>query len=214
MNYDQLDKTYKEKQSKRISEKSSALGEGRRLKAAILFLDISAFTSRHLDTEQEQNNMLSMFNLFFSEMIKIAEDYGGTVEKNTGDGLLAYFEDESGCKRAVACAQTMFATNQTLIAPIFEANHIEPFIFRISISYGYITVARIGPLDCFNQYVAIGSEANYAAKMLASALPNEIIISEPVKNALPVEWQTRYIGSASTDPIIPYTLYKFTGRWV
>jgi adenylate cyclase len=40
--------------------------------------------------------MLRVLNLYFSEMIKIAEEYGGTVEKNTGDGLMAYFEDNSG----------------------------------------------------------------------------------------------------------------------
>ena len=46
-------------------------------------------------------------------MIRIAEEYGGNVEKNTGDGLLAYFNDDEGTppefgpKRAVACALTM-----------------------------------------------------------------------------------------------------------
>jgi adenylate cyclase len=128
MNYDKLDQAYWAMQSKRVADEYSqinlranvshgsavpadddlALGDGCRLKTAILFLDISAFSTRQIETEQEQNAMLQAFNLFFSEMIKIAEDYGGTVEKNTGDGLMAYFEDdggipkEGGCKRAIA----------------------------------------------------------------------------------------------------------------
>lgn len=87
---------------------------------AVLFLDISGFSKRPSETEEEQGMLLRVLNLFFTEMIKIAEEYGGTVEKNTGDGLMAYFEDgagnppERGAKRAVACALTMMAANEHL----------------------------------------------------------------------------------------------------
>ena len=69
--------------------------------------------------------LLRVFDFFFTEMIRIAEDYGGTVEKNTGDGLMAYFEDggghrESGAKRAVACALTMMDTTSWLINPVLR----------------------------------------------------------------------------------------------
>jgi class 3 adenylate cyclase len=37
-----------------------------------------------------------VLNLHCSEMTRVAEEYGGTVEKNTGDDLMAYFEDNSG----------------------------------------------------------------------------------------------------------------------
>jgi len=247
MNYDKLEHSYWEMQSKRVADEYSqiklranvshgsavpenddlALGDGRRLKAAILFLDISSFSTRHIETELEQNSMLHAFNLFFSELIKIAEDYGGTVEKNTGDGLMAYFEDdggspkEGGCKRAVACAQTIFAANEKLINPILEANNMKPFVFRISISYGFVTIARIGAPGRFMQYVAIGSEANFSAKMLRKASPNEIVIGESVKNELPLAWQKSYIkimldsnGVIYKDSVIPYNLYTYTGRWV
>ena len=63
-----------------------AIGSGRRLNLAILFLDISGFSARCSFHPEEQATNLRVLNLFFSEMIKIAEDYGGVVEKNTGDG--------------------------------------------------------------------------------------------------------------------------------
>ena len=68
------------------------IGSGRRLNLAVLFLDISAFSARQSFTEGDQATVLRVLSLFFSEMVKIAEDYGGVVEKNTGDGLFAYFE--------------------------------------------------------------------------------------------------------------------------
>jgi len=48
---------------------------------------------------------------FWVKWVKIAEDYGGVVEKNTGDGLMAYFNDgegtppEGGCSRVIPDTQ-------------------------------------------------------------------------------------------------------------
>lgn len=247
MNYEQIERGYWEAQIQRIRNLRDkiisrgtvltsgriipegpdlTLGEGRRLKMAVMFLDISGFSSRDMETELEQNTMLSAMNLFFSEMIKIAEDYGGTVEKNTGDGIMAYFEDytdnilEGGCKRAIACALTMFAANEKLISPILIGSNIFPFNFRISINYGWVTIANLGAPRRFNAYVAIGTTANVAAKMLQKASAGEIIIGESVRNALPIEWQIKYTliqlepsGWVYKFSLIPYNLYKYTGRW-
>ncbi|MBY0545204.1 MAG: adenylate/guanylate cyclase domain-containing protein [Gammaproteobacteria bacterium] len=203
-----------------------ALGVGRRIKMAVLFLDISKFSSRDMETEAEQNNMLNALNLYFTEMIKIAEDYGGTVEKNTGDGLMAYFEDnggsppERGCKRAIACSLTMFAANKEIISPILSRSGIAPFEFRISIDYGYVTIAKLGAARRFNQYVAIGATANFAAKMLAKAPPNKIVIGEGVKLELPLDWQLQFTsispetsGWVLKNTSASYNLYEYTGRW-
>lgn len=64
---------------------------GRRLDATVLFLDICKFSARPSWTASEQENLLRILSLFFSEMIRIVQDFGGIVEKNTGDGLMAYF---------------------------------------------------------------------------------------------------------------------------
>jgi adenylate cyclase len=64
--------------------------------------------------------------------------------------------------------------------------------------------------------VAIGTAANYAAKMLAKASANEIVIGESVKNALPLDWQESFAEVLVTDkgPVIPCNLYRYTGRWI
>ena len=142
MNYDQLTMSYWNSQIDRVSkaitkinqrqgqlpsgkvvpdEENLVIGSGRRMKVAIMFIDISGFSNRHSENEIEQSQMLDILNLFFTEMIRISEDYGGTVEKNTGDGLMAYFEDgggtppENGAKRAVSCALTMMHTSNVAI---------------------------------------------------------------------------------------------------
>jgi adenylate cyclase len=202
-----------------------AIGQGRRLKMAVLFLDISGFSQRLSETEDEQSMLLKVLNLFFTEMIKIAEEYGGTVEKNTGDGLMAYFEDgagtpaEKGSKRAVAGALTMMAANEHLIKPILDATPVPDIKFRISIDYGTVTIARLGPPRRFNANVAIGATANFACKMLSLAQPGEIVIGASVRDELPQEWHQfmQHVPAATGWNYrlngLPYPLYKYTGRW-
>jgi class 3 adenylate cyclase len=66
-----------------------------------MFLDISKFSQWPAWTEQEQDILLRVLSLFFTEMIRIVEDFGGVVEKNTGDGLMAYFVKDPGDTVAV-----------------------------------------------------------------------------------------------------------------
>lgn len=203
-----------------------AIGTGRRLSAAIMFLDISSFSSRLSETQEEQEQILAILNLFFSEMTKIAEDYGGTVEKNTGDGLMAYFEDGgssssgTGSHRAVACSLTMMAACEYLINPIFTRSGIEPFRFRIAIDHGNVTIAKLGAPKRFNAIVAIGATANLASKMLGVAKPGEIILGENAKKGLPSEWQrmwtelhTYRTGWVFRATQLPYSFYCYKGRW-
>jgi class 3 adenylate cyclase len=202
-----------------------AIGQGRRLPMAVLFLDISGFSKRLSETEEEQGMILKILNLFFTEMIRIAEEYGGTVEKNTGDGLMAYFEDgggnpaEAGSKRAVACALTMMAANYHLIKPILEATPVPEIQFRVSIDYGTVTVARLGAPKRFNANVAIGAAANFACKMLSFAEPGDIVIGATVRNLLPDTWHQFAkpmdvtTGWSYLKTGLPYILYKYTGRW-
>src|SRR5258708_25207641 len=198
------------------------IGQGR-LKMAIFFLDISSFSERPSETDEEQMLLLKVLNLFFTEMIRIAEEYGGTVEKNTGDGLMAYFEDgggtpaEIGPKRAVACALTMMVANDYLIKPILDATPVPDIKFRVSIDYGSVTVARLGAAQRFNVNVAVGATANFASKMLDFAGPGDIVIGASVRDQLPSTWhQFTQPMPLTTGWVyrltgLPYPLYMYTG---
>lgn len=247
MEYDKLDETYWRKQVERvirvrdkINERAQsakegrvipdgddlAIGTGRQLPMAILFLDISGFSGRVGDLAHEQEMILRILNLFFTEMIRVAEDYGGTVEKNTGDGLMAYFEDgggtptEGGSKRAVASALTMMDASRHLINPILVASGISPIQFRISVDHGRVTVGRLGAPRRFNAAVAVGTAPNVASKMLSFAGPGEIVLGERAKTRLPPSWQWQWteLGTRESGWIYrlggrPYPLYRYTGRW-
>ncbi len=202
------------------------IGEGRRLSACVMFIDICGFSNRPMDTPVEQDLMLRVLALFFSEMIRVAEEHGGTVEKNTGDGLMVYFADDAGTtgtssvQKAVSCALTMQAATFHLINPVIKASNSPEIQFRVSMDYGNITIARIGAARRFSSHAAIGTTANFASKMLKFAKEDQIIMGEFAKQKLPIDWQIQYmqvlpINSGWTYRAngSPYPIYMYTGRW-
>ena len=197
------------------------IGTGRRVKAAVLFIDICSFTSRPSNTVEEQEDLLRALSIFFTEMFRVVKDYDGVVEKNTGDGLMAYFADSAdgnGAERAVACALTMMTSNAELTAHVLKTT--TPIEFRVAIDYGPITVAQIGAPKLFGSIVAIGITANIANKMLRFAKAGQIVIGQQVGFALPEGWKERcwvfegetgfvYIASGTK-----YPFYLFDASWV
>jgi class 3 adenylate cyclase len=246
MNYDGLQDSYWRAQIARVEElrrkisdrpkvgegstvpddDALTIGSGRRLSMAVMFIDICGFSNRPMETLEEQDLTLRVLNLFFTEMIRIAEEFGGNVEKNTGDGLMIYFNDgegtpaERGSKRAVAAALTMIAANEHLISPILRATPTKEVEFRVSIDYGSVTVARLGPPRRFNSNAAIGTTANFASKMLRHAKAGDVVLGESARNQLPADWQSNWTELLPTETGWhyrvsgrAYSLYRYTGRW-
>lgn len=245
--FDELSQSYDQEQSarivkyaQRIAARDNAIsagrvvpedgdlpiGTGRRLSAAVLFLDISRFSSIPSESTNEQDRLLRVLTFFFSEMIRIVEDYGGSVEKNTGDGLMAYFEPQPSLgvaehQRALSAAITMFHAADHYLNPIIVAGLFARINFRVCIDHGEITVASVGAARRFGQLVAIGTTANIASKMLAFAEPNTILLGEQMLAGLPLNWRAKFVTLKSSDTGWmyrvggkPYAFYQYSGRWI
>ncbi len=202
-----------------------SIGAGRRLEATIMFLDICKFSLRPSETLEEQESMLRVLSFFFSEMIRIVEDYGGIVEKNTGDGLMAYFirdtaTNTSAQQIALASALSMFFAADNLLNPALRDSSLQPIDFRICMDHGQVTIADVGAARRFRGIVAIGTTANVASKMLAVADPNTILLGDAVLSGLPLDWTSTHtsVKTANTGWVYratnaPYPFHTFTGRW-
>ncbi len=200
------------------------INTGRRLEATVLFLDICNFSRRSAESTEEQELLLRILNLFFTEMVHVVENYGGVVEKNTGDGLMAYFVPDGTRKgdvrqRSVAAAMSMFYAVENFINPILFATPTEPLSFRVCLDHGWITVARVGAARRFNNIVAVGTTANIACKMLARAENDTILLGDGMVAGLPREWgsfvtlkdsNTGWVWRRTSEP---YRYWTFSGRW-
>ena len=166
------------------------IGSGRKFEVAVLFLDICGFSSRPNWTHSEQNEVLQMMNLFMAEMLSVVKDFGGTYEKNTGDGLMAYFGEDAdseaeSVKAAVEAALVMHYFNDEILTPYLKARCRTPLSFRIGIDHGPVTIARVGIRGEMSSRVAIGTAANIACKLMNLIPDGGICVGDRTRENLP-----------------------------
>lgn len=168
------------------------MGGGKRLNLSVLFLDICKFSEIPNSTGDEQERVLKLLNLFMAEMLHVVRDHGGDFEKNTGDGLMAYFAigSEAECtKRAVDAAVTMHCYNDQVLTRKLQALGLPKVTFRVAIDTGAVTIAKVGVRGEHHSLVAIGDYANAGCRLM-TLLPNGgIVLGNHARWLLPPAWQ-------------------------
>jgi len=153
----------------------------------VLFADIRGFTS--LSEKENPEKIVGLLNRFFSAMSEIIFAHGGTLDKYTGDGLMALFgaptatpEDaKNALKTAVTMQKRLSSLNQEL-----EAEGLSRISVGIGLHTGVATVGYIGS-DQRSEYTAIGDTVNIASRLESNALGGQILISEATAQAGGIE---------------------------
>ncbi|MDZ7666514.1 MAG: adenylate/guanylate cyclase domain-containing protein [Desulfotignum sp.] len=108
-------------------------------------------------------------------------EYGGTLERFSGDGLMVFFNDPIPCddpsKKAVQMAVSMRNTAAGLNTKWKKKGF--NLGFGIGIDKGYATLGKIGFEGRFD-YAAIGTVTNTASRLCDKAGPDQILISQKV----------------------------------
>lgn len=151
-----------------------------RKKLTVFFSDIKDFTAT---TERLQPEELTgLLNDYFTEMSRIAENHGATIDKFIGDAIVAFFGDPTTAGAAAdarACVQMALDMQARLkeMEAAWRAGGLEhPFQARMGINTGYCNVGNFGSEDRMD-YTIIGAEANLAARMESIAEPGGIVMS-------------------------------------
>ena len=152
-----------------------------RKKLTVFFSDIKDFTASTAQWQPEDITFL--LNSYFSEMSRIALEYGGTLDKFIGDAMVIFFgdpetrgvrEDALQCVRMALAMQRRMAELQLLWRDMGSA---KSFQIRCGINTGYCDVGNFGS-DLRMDYTIIGAEVNLAARLEQHAEPGGILISE------------------------------------
>ena len=151
-----------------------------RKKLTLFMSDIVDFTGSAERLQPEETTAL--LNEYFTEMSAIADQYGATIDKFVGDGIVGFFGDPTSrgvAEDARACMAMAIAMQSRMVAlaGIWQARGIEkPFRIRIGINTGYCTVGNIGS-ETRIDYTAIGAEVNLAARLQGLCPPGGIVIA-------------------------------------
>lgn len=197
------------------------IGDARRFKLAVLFLDICKFSNIDSYDDADQDRVLTILNLFMAEMLHVTKKLGGKFEKNTGDGLMAYFgpgDEGELTQSAIDAAVTMHFFNDEVITPRLIGLGLPAIKFRIGIETGLVTLANVGVRGDHHSIVAIGNTPNIACKLM-SLLPNGgIVVGNYTRTLLTENWknQTSFVGPLQgwviKDTTTPYPAYELKYR--
>lgn len=154
--------------------------ESQRKKLTIFFSDIEGFTE--ITDIMESEDLTDLLNEYLTEMSLVAQEYGGTIDKYIGDGIMIFFGDPEtkGVKEdAIACVTMALAMQKTAraLGQGWRASGIvRPLRCRIGVHTGYCTVGNFGSRDRMD-YTIIGGSVNLAARLEQTAAPGEVLIS-------------------------------------
>jgi adenylate cyclase len=149
----------------------------------VLFADIRGFTA--ISEHENPERIVGLLNRFFSAMSEIIFEHGGTLDKYTGDGLMALFGAPTAtpddAKNALHAAMAMQKRIQTLNEELKNEGFNQIGV-GMGLHTGVATVGYIGS-DKRSEYTAIGDTVNLASRLESSAQGGQILISEATAKA-------------------------------
>jgi class 3 adenylate cyclase len=152
----------------------------RRKKLTVFFSDIAGFTETADRLQSE--DLTQLLNHYLTEMSRIANDFGATIDKYVGDAIVIFFGDPEtrGVQEdALACVRMAIAMRERMdeLQGVWRDSGIErPLQCRIGINTGFCTVGNFGSEDRMD-YTIIGSGVNLASRLEQAATPGGILIS-------------------------------------
>lgn len=165
-----------------FSGKQDAEVKSNRKKLTMFFSDIVGFTS--ISDELESEEITNLLNFYLNEMSDIALEYGGTIDKYIGDGLMIFFGDpdtlgvEEDAKKCVEMAVSMQKKMNELTGYWGKTFGLKKELqVRMGINTGFCTVGNFGSNDRLD-YTAVGSAVNLASRLESAATPGAIMVSE------------------------------------
>ncbi|MGH6674506.1 MAG: adenylate/guanylate cyclase domain-containing protein [Xanthobacteraceae bacterium] len=162
-----------------ISSDSERELESHRREIAALFCDLRGFTGFSESSDPE--DVMALLREYHAAIGRIIYDYGGTLERFAGDGVMAIFNDPVPVPNPALQAVNMAIEMRGAIGGLIERwqrlGH--DLGFGIGIAHGFATLGTIGFEGRFD-YAAIGTVSNVASRLCDEAQPGQILISPRV----------------------------------
>jgi class 3 adenylate cyclase/tetratricopeptide (TPR) repeat protein len=195
--------------ARRILDGRDAL-EGERKQVTVLFADVSG--SMDLAEALDPDDWAQMMNQFFALLTDGVHRYDGTVDKFTGDGVMALFGApaayEDHARRACYAALDIIESVNTYADEVRQRRGIG-FHVRVGLNSGEVVVGRIGD-DARMEYTALGHTVGLAQRMEAMAEPGHVYLTEHTARLTAGFFRLRDLGACvvkgASDPVRVHVL--------
>ena len=184
----------------------------RRKKLTVFFSDLCGFTNYVESMESE--DVTALLNLYLETMTDIALEYGATIDKYIGDGIMLFFGDpetrgvQEDALQCVNMALEMLRALDNLANEWAKYGLKDQLQMRIGIDTGFATVGNFG-CESRLDYTAIGAAVNRASRLETAADNGSIYISEDTFNLV-----SEFIDAEALPPIHLKGIGEFKARRV
>lgn len=166
-----------------IDSGDESLLDSHRREIVVVFCDLRGFTPFAEQSEPEE--VMSVLREYHRALGELIDEYEGTLERFTGDGLMVFFNDPVTCDDPAWRAVAMGLAMQDRVAALAEgwSRRGHQLGFGVGVAQGYATLGRIG-FEGRSDYAAIGSVTNLAARLCAAAEDGQVLVSQRVFSAV------------------------------
>jgi adenylate cyclase len=167
--------------------------ESHRREIAVVFCDLRGF-SAFVDTT-EPEDMIRVLREYHELMGKLVFQFGGTIGRFAGDGLMIFFNDPvpspDPAERAVAMAMAM-RDHMTALGADWrrQGYHLG---FGVGVTLGHATLGRLGFEGRF-EYEPNGRVVNLAARLCERAESGQILVTQRVHAVVDALITVEHIG--------------------
>jgi class 3 adenylate cyclase len=147
---------------------------------AFLFADIRGFTA--FAATRTPEDVIAFLNRYYTAMTPIFHQYGGTVDKFSGDGVMVFFgapqRSDNPANDAIRAGLGMLQELEALNITLKEEG-MPSISVGIGIAYGEAIIGNVGSADR-HDYAATGAVVNLAAHIQqhCKKVPYELLIEE------------------------------------
>jgi adenylate cyclase len=160
-----------------ILSEDKDLFKSHRREITVVFLDLRGFTAFSDSAEPEE--VMDVLRGYHAEMGRLIFQFGGTLERFAGDGIMIFFNDPIPCadhtEKAVCMALQMQAKVRELRRNWIKTGY--ELDLGMGMAVGYATLGNIG-FEGRLDYGAIGNVTNLAARLCGEAKAGQILTNQ------------------------------------
>jgi class 3 adenylate cyclase len=165
-----------------VSSGNERILESHRRDIAVLFCDLRGFTAFAESAEPEE--VMALLHGYHAALVPLIQEFGGTLDRFVGDGLMVYFNDPLPCPNPAERAVSLAIAMRDAVAALAQnwRRHDYELGFGIGIAQGFATLGQIGFEGRFD-YSAIGTVINTAARLCEVAKDGQILVTSRIATA-------------------------------
>jgi adenylate cyclase len=175
---------------------------------SILFADLAGFTS--FTERHDSDEVASMLNAYFSQIVPLMERAGGEVHQIVGDEVMAVFGRDGSADHATRAARAGLLLQRT--AARVSADHQDWPRFRVGVNSGEVHAGVVGGATGHRTYGFVGDVVNTTARLQSEAPVGGVLIGEETFRRLAepavVERVPPLQVKGKSEPVVAYVLHR------